>query len=228
MSRSLLVSSLVCQDTLFLSLIYFFQKMLFCSFQGGGCGLDFFCLVLLTSTASIQRSPLGCDSSAYEDHKYLCFLILSVQNVSSGFNSATKPPPTNFLNMFHYILKFISNTQTLHVWSANELRMVTNFILRYLDIYHGTAHQFSQSNAFLIQKILSNTNLFFTKTRSLELRYLHILQHLSACYNFPTCSIHYLNQLVRQYPADFFVSKLSYSSCRNNLAFSRKHTTHHT
>jgi len=50
MSRSLLVSSLVCQDTLFLSLIYFFDQMLVCSFWGGGSGLDFFGLFLLTST----------------------------------------------------------------------------------------------------------------------------------------------------------------------------------
>ena len=59
MSRSLLVSSLVCQDTLFLSLIYFFDQMLVCSFWGGGSGLNFFGLVLLTSTATPQRSPEG-------------------------------------------------------------------------------------------------------------------------------------------------------------------------
>jgi len=71
--------------------------------------------------------------------------------------------------MFHNILKFISDTQTLHLWSANEFLMVTKFILRYLEIYHGTTHQFSQSDAFFIQKILSNPNLLFTKTRWLEL-----------------------------------------------------------
>ena len=69
MSRSLLVSSLVCQDTLFLSLIYFFDQMLVCSFWGGGSGLDFFSLFLLTSTGiptirnctlpTPQRSPEG-------------------------------------------------------------------------------------------------------------------------------------------------------------------------
>jgi len=35
-----LVSSLVCQDTLFLSLIDFFDQMLVCPFWGGGSGLD--------------------------------------------------------------------------------------------------------------------------------------------------------------------------------------------
>ena len=59
MSRSLLVFWLVCQDTLFFSLIYFFDQMLVCSFWGGGSGLDFFGLVLLTSTATLQRSPEG-------------------------------------------------------------------------------------------------------------------------------------------------------------------------
>jgi len=59
MSRSLFVSPLVCQDTLFLSLMNFFDQMLVCSFWGGGSGLDFFCLVLLTSTATTQRSPEG-------------------------------------------------------------------------------------------------------------------------------------------------------------------------
>ena len=163
-------------------------------------------LLKITAFISCSIFLLGCNSSAYEDYKNLGFVIMSVQNISSGFNSTTMPPPTNFLNMFHYILKFISDTQTLHPWNKNELRMVTNFILRYLDIYHGTVHQFSQSNAFLIQKILSNTNLFFRKTRLLELQSLHILQYLSSCYNFPTFTIKYLNQLVTTYNTDFFVS----------------------
>jgi len=59
MSRSLLVSSLVCRDTLFLSLIYFSDQMLVCSFWGGRSGLDFFGLVLMASTATPQRSPEG-------------------------------------------------------------------------------------------------------------------------------------------------------------------------
>jgi len=162
-------------------------------------------LLKITAFISCAVFLLGCKSSAYEDYKNLGFIIMSVQNISSGFNSTTKPPPTNFLNIFHYILKFISDTQTLHPWNKNELRMVTKFIIRYLDIYHATVNQFSQSNAFLIQKILSNTNLFFTKPRSLELRCLHILHHLSACHNFPTFTIQYLNQLVTQYHGDFFV-----------------------
>ena len=50
MSRSLAVSSLVCQDTLVLVLIYVFDWMLNCSFYGVGSRLrlDFFCFVLLT------------------------------------------------------------------------------------------------------------------------------------------------------------------------------------
>ena len=56
-SRSLLVSSLVCQDTLFLSLIYFLHQMLVCSFWGGRSGLDFFGLVLMTSTALHNAVP---------------------------------------------------------------------------------------------------------------------------------------------------------------------------
>ena len=163
-------------------------------------------LLKITGFVSCSIFLLGCNSSVYEDHKNLCFIIMSMQNISSDFNSTTKTPPTNFLNMFHCILKSISDTQTLHAWNANELRTVTNFILRYLNIYHGTAHQFSQSNALLIQKILSNTNLSFAKTRSLEMRYLHILQYLCAFYNFPTFTIQYLNHIVRQYHADFFVS----------------------
>jgi len=42
-----------------LSLIDFFDQMLVCSFWGGGSGLDFFGLVLLTSIATLQRSPEG-------------------------------------------------------------------------------------------------------------------------------------------------------------------------
>jgi len=57
MSRSISVSSLVHQDTLFLSLIDFFDHMLMCSFWGGASWLDFFCVVLLTSTDTTQRSP---------------------------------------------------------------------------------------------------------------------------------------------------------------------------
>jgi len=59
MSRFLLVSSLVCQDTLFLSLIYFFDQKLVCSFSGDGSGLDFFGLVLSTSTATPECSREG-------------------------------------------------------------------------------------------------------------------------------------------------------------------------
>ena len=59
MSLSLLVSSLVCQDTLFLSLIYFFDQKLVCSFSGDGSGLDFFGLVLSTSTATPECSREG-------------------------------------------------------------------------------------------------------------------------------------------------------------------------
>ena len=77
--------------------------------------------LLLKITAFINCSIflLGCNSSAYEDHKNLHFIIMSVQNISSGFNSTTKPPPTNFLNMFHCILKSISDTQTLHAWRTH-------------------------------------------------------------------------------------------------------------
>ena len=183
-------------------------------------------LLKITGFVSCSIFLLGSNLSEYEDHKNLCSIIMSVQNISSGFNSTTNLPPTNFLHMFHYILKSISETQTIHAWNENELRTVTNFILRYLEIYHGTAHQFSQSNAFLIQKILSNTNLFFAKTRSLELRYLHILQYLSACYNFPTFTIQYLNHIVRQYHADFFVSNTVIFIMSKQLSLLTKtHTT---
>jgi len=183
-------------------------------------------LLKITGFISCSIYLLGCSSSRHEDHKNLCFLILSVQNISSGFNSATNPPPTNFLNMFHYILKYISDTQTVHLWRANELRMVTNFIFRYLDIYRGNSHQFSQCNALLIQKILSNTNLFFAKTLSLELRYLHILHHLSAGYNFPTFTIQYLNQLVQRYPQDSLVSNtVIFISSKQLGLLTKTHTT---
>jgi len=76
-------------------------------------------LLKITGFVSCSIFLLGCNSSAYEDHKNLCFIIMSVQNISSGFNSTTKPPPTNFLNMFHCILKSISDTQTLHAWRTH-------------------------------------------------------------------------------------------------------------
>ena len=70
MSWSLSVSSLVRQDTLVLGLIYFFDQMLNFSFYGGGSWLYFFCFVLLTCTATTQRSPEGGHSPSTMTHEW--------------------------------------------------------------------------------------------------------------------------------------------------------------
>jgi len=70
MSRSLLVSSMVCQDTLSLSPIDFFDQMLVCSFWGRGSWLDFFCLGLLTSATTTQCSPEGDHGHGTVTHEW--------------------------------------------------------------------------------------------------------------------------------------------------------------